>query len=76
MSPAEIKKATLEWMRSNVHENLRPGSNWRVDRTDLVVNCANALGHPEWLDEPSHSIWETADEVADWHEQINPQQGE
>lgn len=64
-----MKDIILAYMRSHVQENLRPGSNWQVNRMALASNCANALHFPEWLDDAGHPVWTIADDVADWYEE-------
>lgn len=36
-----------------------------VSATALAEEAAERLGHPEWLDDETHFVWEVAAEIAD-----------
>ena len=59
-SPAFWKYWIRNWMNDYVHEISKPEY-----ATQLAENCANALDHDEWLDDPDHFIWEIALEFYD-----------
>ena len=44
--------AIKSWMKYNYLEYSGP--------TELAENCAWALKHDQWLDDPDHIIWELA----------------
>jgi len=68
------------FMRAAIQEELRAYDNgeWSIvsryryldscgiaDLTTLAEDCAHALDHDEWLDDPDHEVWEVAVDMAD-----------
>lgn len=37
-----------------------------LNSTSLAEDTAFAVGHPEWLDDPDHWVWDLAVEAEDW----------
>jgi hypothetical protein len=61
---SEIRKQARRWFSVNAHRF--------ADLTEAAENCAWALDHDEWLDDPDHWVWELAIE---YMPEQNPRSG-
>lgn len=62
--PGEARFGRTALLRMARHLREAHWQEGEINLTTLAEDVAWTLGHPEWLDDPAHAVWEVVIEVA------------